>query len=49
MRQSATMPLDERFDDLIASLGGFHRSWLIYLGIELGLFEQSAGRRGGRA
>ena len=32
------MPLDDRFDDLIASLGGFHRSWLIYLGIELGLF-----------
>ena len=33
-----TMGLDERFDDLIASLGGFHRSWLVYLGIELGLF-----------
>ena len=29
---------DDRYDDLIASLGGFHRSWLIYLGIELGLF-----------
>ena len=48
MRQSAEMPLDERFDDLIASLGGFHRSWLIYLGIELGLFERlrSAGPAG---
>jgi ubiquinone/menaquinone biosynthesis C-methylase UbiE len=34
------MGLDERFDDLIASLGGFHRSWLIYLGIELGLFQR---------
>src|SRR5262245_12028725 len=34
------MGLDDRFDDLIASLGGFHRSWLIYLGIELGLFER---------
>src|SRR5215471_18071180 len=33
------MGLDDRFDDLIASLGGFHRSWLVYLGIELGLFE----------
>ncbi len=33
------MPLDDRFDDLIASLGGFHRSWLVYIGIELGLFE----------
>ena len=32
------MALDDRFDDLIASLGGFHRSWLVYLGIELGLF-----------
>jgi SAM-dependent methyltransferase len=32
------MRLDDRFDDLIASLGGFHRSWLVYLGIELGLF-----------
>jgi SAM-dependent methyltransferase len=34
------MALDDRFDDLIASLGGFHRSWLIYLGIELGLFRR---------
>jgi SAM-dependent methyltransferase len=30
---------EDRFDDLIASLGGFHRSWLIYLGIEHGLFS----------
>jgi SAM-dependent methyltransferase len=34
------MALDERFDDLIASLGGFHRSWLVYLGLELGLFAR---------
>ena len=34
------MVLDDRFDDLIASLGGFHRSWLVYLGIELGLFAR---------
>src|SRR5436189_4563996 len=33
------MALDDRFDDLIASLGGFHRSWLVYLGLELGLFR----------
>lgn len=33
------MAHDDRYDDLIASLGGFHRSWLVYLGIELGLFE----------
>ncbi|HEV8696433.1 MAG TPA: class I SAM-dependent methyltransferase [Candidatus Limnocylindrales bacterium] len=31
---------DDRFDDLVASLAGFHRSWLIYLGIELGLFAR---------
>ena len=34
------MALDDRFDDLVASLGGFYRSWLIYLGIELGLFRR---------
>jgi SAM-dependent methyltransferase len=39
---------DDRFDDLVASLAGFHRSWLIYLGLELGLFAQirAAGRDG---
>ena len=39
---------DDRFDDLIASLAGFHRSWLIYLGIELGLFGRirATGREG---
>ena len=45
----STMPLDDRFDDLIASLGGFHRSWLIYLGIELGLFAHVRESRRGRA
>ena len=42
------MPLDDRFDDLIDSLGGFHRTWLVYLGIELGLFAalRSAGPDG---
>jgi SAM-dependent methyltransferase len=42
------MGLDDRFDDLIASLGGFHRSWLVYLGIELGLFARlrAAGAAG---
>jgi ubiquinone/menaquinone biosynthesis C-methylase UbiE len=36
------------FDDLLASLGGFYRSWLIYLGLELGLFEaiRAAGEGG---
>jgi SAM-dependent methyltransferase len=39
---------DDRFDDLIASLAGFHRSWLIYLGLELGLFARirAAGEAG---
>jgi SAM-dependent methyltransferase len=32
------MGTEDRFDDLIASLGGFHRTWLVYLGTELGLF-----------
>ncbi len=42
------MALDDRFDDLIATLGGFHRSWLIYLGLELGLFRhiRTAGTAG---
>ncbi len=31
---------EERFDDLISSLGGFHRTWLVYLGLELGLFRR---------
>lgn len=39
---------DDRFDDLIASLGGFHRTWLVYLGLELGLFAaiRAAGAAG---
>lgn len=32
------MQLDERFDDLAASLGGFYRAWIIHLGLELGYF-----------
>jgi SAM-dependent methyltransferase len=34
------MPLDDRFDDLVASLTGFYRAWVIQLGIELGLFAR---------
>jgi SAM-dependent methyltransferase len=39
---------DDRFDDLVASLAGFHRSWLVYLGLELGLFSRirTAGPEG---
>lgn len=33
------MAADDRFDGLIATLGGFYRSWVIHLGLELGLFE----------
>jgi SAM-dependent methyltransferase len=32
------MSLDDRFDDLVTSLGGFYRAWVIQLGLELGLF-----------
>lgn len=32
------MTLDDRFDDLVTSLGGFYRTWVIHLGLELGLF-----------
>ena len=34
------MLLDDRFDDLVASLGGFHRTWYIVTGLELGLFAR---------
>jgi SAM-dependent methyltransferase len=42
------MATNDRFDDLIASLGGFHRTWLVYLGLELGLFRhlRDAGATG---
>jgi SAM-dependent methyltransferase len=32
------MTLDDRFDDLVTSLGGFYRAWVIQLGLEVGLF-----------
>ena len=34
------MRADDRYDDLVASLSGHYRSWLVYLGLELGLFER---------
>jgi SAM-dependent methyltransferase len=42
------MRLDDRFDELIDTLTGFHRTWLVYLGVELGLFARlrQAGRDG---
>jgi SAM-dependent methyltransferase len=33
------MGQDDRFEELAASVGGFYRSWVIYLGLELGLFR----------
>ena len=42
------MGLDERSDDLIASLAGFYRTWLAYLGLDLGFFHvlRAAGEDG---
>lgn len=42
------MRLDDRFDELIETLSGFHRVWIVYLGVELGLFARlrEAGRQG---
>ena len=42
------MHLDDRFDDLVDSLAGFHTAWLVYLGVELGLFARPARGRAGR-
>ncbi|MFN8631612.1 MAG: hypothetical protein U0838_15225 [Chloroflexota bacterium] len=33
------MRLDDRFDDLVASLAGFYRTWYVFTGLELGLFD----------
>ena len=42
------MRLDDRFEELVASLGGFYRTWYVFLGLELGLFDalRDAGRAG---
>lgn len=32
--------LDDRFEEFAASLGGFYRTWYVYVGLELGLFRQ---------
>jgi SAM-dependent methyltransferase len=34
-----SVAMEDRFDELVASLGGFYRAWLVHLGIELGLFQ----------
>ncbi|MEO5918344.1 MAG: class I SAM-dependent methyltransferase [Candidatus Limnocylindrales bacterium] len=42
------MRLDERHDDMLAALGGFYRTWIAYLGIELEFFHalRTAGAAG---
>lgn len=42
------MHLDEQHDDVIAALGGFYRTWISYLGIELGFIHalRAAGAAG---
>ncbi len=42
------MRLDDRFDDLVISLGGFYRAWFVYAGLELGLLAalRDAGPQG---
>lgn len=42
------MSLDDRFDDLVASLGGFYRTWYVYAGLELGFLARlrEAGAEG---
>lgn len=42
------MRLDDRYDELISDLGGFYRTWLVYLGVDLGFFRalRAAGATG---
>lgn len=41
------MSRNDRFEELAASVAGFYRSWVIYLGLELGLFARIAERGAG--
>ncbi|MCU0506689.1 MAG: hypothetical protein MUE82_13170, partial [Chloroflexi bacterium] len=41
------MSIDDAFDTLAGSLVGFHRTWVVYLGLELGLFERIRRAGGG--
>jgi SAM-dependent methyltransferase len=42
------MGQNDRFEELAATVGGFYRSWVVYLGLELGLFARirAAGAAG---
>ena len=33
------MSLDDRFEELAAALGGFYRTWFVFVGLELGLLQ----------
>jgi SAM-dependent methyltransferase len=49
--RDATIPAmsrNDRFEELAATVGGFYRSWVIYLGLDLGLFRAigDAGAQG---
>lgn len=48
---NATVAHEEQFDDLLTSLIGFYRTWIVALGLELGLFEalRGAGEVGAEA
>lgn len=42
------MSVDDRFDELIGAITGFYRTWVVYVGLELGYLAalRGAGRRG---
>lgn len=42
------MTIDDRYDELVSALGGFYRTWLVYLGVELGYLRalRDAGEAG---
>ncbi len=40
LEREAGMTLDDRFDQLAGDLAGLYRTWVVYLGIELGLFAR---------
>lgn len=39
--------MDDRFEELLADLAGFYRSWLVYLGLETGLLAALRDASGG--
>ena len=47
-RYTRFVSVDDRFDELIGSITGFHRTWVVYLGLELGYLAalRAAGPRG---